>query len=131
MADEAGLPVVNMLLYVGVAMIPTAVCGAVLWVPKLIKRVRRGSGVRPQGPPIEKIVADLRRVRRALALYGQQGTPQVRRIGTLQAYDELLMQACRAVDVAHRLDTLRDGTELELERLRVEEQLRQAGLVIT
>jgi hypothetical protein len=48
----------------------------------------------------------------------------------LQAYDQLLIQACRAVDVSHRIDQLPPGTDLELERLRVEEQLRDAGLAI-
>jgi hypothetical protein len=129
MAEEAGLPVVNMLLYVGVAMIPSAVCGALLWAPRLLRRLRRKPGPLPQGPPIEKLAADLRRVHQVLVHYGP-GTPVVRRIGTQQAYDQLLIQACRAVEVPHRLDRLRPGTELELERLRVEEQLRDAGLVI-
>lgn len=54
----------------------------------------------------------------------------VRRTGALQAYDALLMQACRAIDVPHRLDQLPMGTPLEVERLRVEQSLISAGLVI-
>ncbi len=54
----------------------------------------------------------------------------IRRTGALRAYDALLMQACRAVDVPHRLDQLPTGTPLEVERLRVEESLMSAGLVI-
>jgi hypothetical protein len=83
----------------------------------------------PTGPPIEQLAADLRRVQRVLAHYGP-GTPVVRRIGTLQAYDALLVQACCAVDIEHQLNKLPSGIALELERLRVEESLRTAGLVI-
>jgi hypothetical protein len=129
MAGQAGFPVGNMLLYVGIALIPTAACAAVMWAPRVIRRIRRRPAPLAQGPPIEKLAADLRRVHRVLAGY-EQGTPLVRRVGTLQAYDELLIQACRAVDVDQRIDRLRPGTELELERLRVEEQLRHAGLAI-
>jgi hypothetical protein len=117
-----------MLLYLGVSLIPTAVCGAFLWLPRLVRRLRRERPA-PAGPPIEKLAADLRRVHRVLAHY-EPGTPVVRRIGTLQAYDHLLKQACAAVDVQHQLDCLPQGTDLELERLRVEESLRSAGLAI-
>jgi hypothetical protein len=75
------------------------------------------------------VSADLRRVHRILAGFGS-GTPAVRRLGTRQAYDALLAQACRAVEVEHRLDSLPEGMDRELERLRVEESLRSAGLVI-
>jgi hypothetical protein len=130
MAGTAGVPVLNMLLYGVVAMIPTAVCGAILWVPRLVNRIkRRRPPAEPTGPPIEKLAADLRRVHRVLTHY-EPGTPVVRRIGTLQAYDQLLVQACRAVGVSQRIDQLRAGIDLELERLRVEAELRDAGLAI-
>jgi hypothetical protein len=129
MAAAAGVPVLNMLLYVVIALIPTAVCGAILWLPRLLKRFRRRPKAVPAGPPIEKLAADLRRVRRILVTY-ESGTPVVRRLGTLQAYDHLLVQACRAVEVKQRIDQLPPGTDLELERLRVEEELRDAGLAI-
>ncbi len=129
MATAAGVPVLNMLLYVVIALIPTAVCGAFLWLPRLLKRFKRRPEPAPAGPPIEKLAADLRRVRRILVTY-ESGTPIVRRLGTLQAYDHLLVQACRAVQVQQRIDQLPPGTDLELERLRVEEELRDAGLAI-
>lgn len=125
----AGVPIFNILLYGVIAMIPTAVCGAILWIPRLVSRLGRRRPAVPTGPPIEKLAADLRRVHRVLTNYAP-GTPVVRRIGTLQAYDELLIQACRAVDVDHQIGRLPPGTDLELERLRVEEQLRDAGLAI-
>jgi hypothetical protein len=129
MSGAAGLPVTNMLLYLAIVISPTAVCWMVLRIPRLVRRLS-GHGPQPaDGPPIEQLAADLRRVHRLLVHYGP-GTPYVRRAGTLQAYDELLKQACLAVDVQHRLDRLPPGTELELERLRVEESLRCAGLAI-
>jgi hypothetical protein len=130
MAGMAGVPVLNMLLYGLVAMIPTAVCGAILWIPRLVNRIRRRRPpAEPTGPPIEKLAADLRRVHRILTHY-EPGTPVVRRMGTLQAYDQLLVQACRALDVPHRIDEIPAGIDLELERLRVEAELRDAGLMI-
>ena len=54
----------------------------------------------------------------------------VRRIATRDAYDELLRQACAAVEVRHDLDSLPEGIERNMERLRVEEALRTAGLTI-
>ena len=58
------------------------------------------------------------------------GTPMVRRVATRDAYDELLRQACEAVEVRHDLDSLPEGIERNMERLRVEEALRSAGLTI-
>jgi hypothetical protein len=119
-----------MLLFLAIAIIPTALAAAVLAVPRLVRWARRR---RPApvlaGPPIEQLAADLRRVHRVLEQYGP-GTPVVRRVGTLQAYDALLTQACSAMDIEHELNKLPSGMTLELERLRVEESLRTAGLVI-
>jgi hypothetical protein len=128
MPGSSGLPVLNMLLYLVIAIAPTAACWMVLRLPRLLRRFRRTRPVTAY-PPIEQVAADLRRVHRLLAHFGP-GTPVVRRRGTLQAYDALLIQACQAVDVDHRLDLLQPGTSLELERLRVEESLRSAGLMI-
>lgn len=118
-----------MLLYLAIVISPTAVCWMVLKIPRLVRRFSGHGPALAAGPPIEQLAADLRRVHRLLIQYGP-GTPLVRRTGTLQAYDELLKQACLAVDVKHRLDRLPPGADLELERLRVEESLRTAGLAI-
>jgi hypothetical protein len=58
------------------------------------------------------------------------GTPYTRRVAARQAYDTLLAQACRAVEVPNRLEKLPEGVEREVERLRVEQGLRDAGLLI-
>ncbi|MBP2324311.1 hypothetical protein JOF56_004696 [Kibdelosporangium banguiense] len=129
MPGAAGFPVLNMLLYLVIVISPVAACWMVMRLPRLIRRLRRRPQVVSTHPPIEKVAADLRRLHNLLAQFGP-GTPIVRRRGTLQAYDCLLMQACTAVEVDHRLDRLPPGTSLELERIRVEESLRAAGLVI-
>jgi hypothetical protein len=122
----------NLLLYAAVAVTPVVVLWAIFNGPRLIgrlvRRIRRPSPV-PPGPPIERLAADLRRVHRVLAEF-EPGTPVVRRRAARQAYDDLLIQACEAVDVRHRFGQLPEGIEREIERLRVEEALRSAGLAV-
>lgn len=77
--------------------------------------------------PIERVAADLRRVRRTLAGF-EPGTSAVKKIAARQAYDALLVQACEALEVAHRLRVLPEGMDRDIERLRLEECLRERGL---
>jgi hypothetical protein len=122
----AEAPVSNFVLYVIAAVAPSVLFWALLRLPRLIRRLRRPAEMAAV-PPVEDIAADLRRVRRVLRFY-QPGTPAVRRLSARQAYDELLKQACVAVDVQHQLDGLPEGVDRDIERLRVEESLRCAGL---
>ncbi|HEX6343682.1 hypothetical protein [Umezawaea sp.] len=125
----AEVPVENLVLYAAVVTTPVVLGWAVIAAPRLVRRLRRRSPAPPSGPSIEQVSADLRRVHRILAGY-EAGTPVARRRGAREAYDALLVQACRAVEVEHRLDSLPEGVDRELERLRVEESLRAAGLAI-
>lgn len=77
--------------------------------------------------PIERIAADLRRVRRTWAGF-EPGTSAVKKIAARQAYDALLVQACAALEVEHRLRHLPEGVDREIERFRVEECLKRLGL---
>jgi len=77
--------------------------------------------------PIEQIAADLRRVRRARACFAP-GASAAKKIGARQAYDALLVQACGALGVEHRLSALPEGLDREVERFRVEDCLRHQGL---
>lgn len=124
----AEVPVSTLVVYAALALAPTALCWAVIRIPRLVRRLRRPEVV-ASGPTIEQVSADLRRVHRLLATFAP-GTPAVRRHGARAAYDALLIQACAAVDVEHRLAELPEGIDREVERLRVEESLRGAGLVI-
>jgi hypothetical protein len=129
------VPVGNLVLLVVVVIAPTLVFWVLLRLPRTVDAVgaalrRRRRGPVPAAPPIERLAADLRRVHRTLATF-PPGTPAVRRRATRAAYDALLVQACAAVDVAHRLDGLREGVDREIERLRVEEALRAAGVRVS
>ena len=125
-------PTANVLLFAVAVIAPTLVFWGLVRVPRLVdgisERIRRRR-VTPTGLPIEQLAADLRRVHRLL-VQCPDGTPMVRRVATREAYDELLRQACTAVNVSHDLDELPEGVERDMERLRVEEALRSAGLTI-
>jgi hypothetical protein len=124
----AEVPWTNIVVYAAAALAPSVVCWAVLAGPRLVRMLRR-QRIGPEGPPIEQLAADLRRVHRVLA-HVAAGTPNARRRGARQAYDNLLVQACTAVGVPHRLGELPEGVDREIERLRIEESLRGAGLRI-
>lgn len=128
------VPVGNLILLVVVVIAPTLLFWGLLRVPKTVDAigayVRRRRGPAPEHPPIERLAADLRRVHRTLAEF-PPGTPAIRRRATRDAYDALLVQACAAVDVPHRLDRIGEGMDREVERLRVEEALREAGVRVS
>ena len=122
----------NVLLFAVAVLAPTLVFWGLVRVPRLVdvigERIRKRRVV-AKSLPIEQLAADLRRVHRLL-VQCPDGTPMVRRVATRDAYDELLRQACVAVEVRHELDELPEGMERDMERLRVEEALRSAGLTI-
>ncbi|MFI9384570.1 hypothetical protein [Kutzneria sp. NPDC052558] len=126
----AGVVITNLLLYLVLAMVPAAACWLMLHGPDLhdwLRRRRRGPT--PSGPAIQDLARNLRRVHRTLLDF-QPGTPALRRLAARQAYDDLLRQACRALSIEHRLDEVPEGIDKDIERLRVEESLRRAGLQI-
>ena len=81
----------------------------------------------PAGMPIERIAADLRRIRPEVLLPAA-GTPMARRRAIVAAYDQALLDACRALDVPTELDSVTDAFERESERLRTEAELERAGV---
>jgi len=134
--DIGGVPVGNIVLVVFAVLLPSLLFWFLVRVPRFVdgigeryRRYRRTRSPEPTGPPIERLAADLRRVHRALADY-PPGTPNVRRRATRQAYDALLGQACAVVEVEHRLAEIPEGVERDVERLRLEEALRTAGLTV-
>ncbi|CAM2777009.1 hypothetical protein SAXI111661_00755 [Saccharomonospora xinjiangensis] len=123
----------NLLIYLGVVVAPTLVFSVVLSLPRLLAAARRRrsrGSPEPTRPPVERLAADLRRLRRALACFGP-GTPAIRRRAATAAYDALLAQACESVGVAQRLDEVAEGIERDIERLRVEQALCDAGIVLS
>jgi hypothetical protein len=69
-------------------------------------------------PPIERIAADLRRIRPQARTHAM-GTPMARRRALV---------ACRALEVPTELDRMTVALERESERLRTEHQLEEAGV---
>jgi hypothetical protein len=112
-----------------------AMVAVVLWVAfdgrALVRALRRRlrPEPRPQGPPFERIALDLRRLR-SVALRPAPGTPKARRVGTMAAYDDALVDACHALGVPDELTGVPEGPDREAARLRTEALLAQAGLRI-
>lgn len=83
----------------------------------------------PVGPPIERIAADVRRIRTDIR-QAPPGMPMARLRGWSAAYDDVLVAACRALDIETCLESSRFPVERELERERVERMLVRAGLLV-
>lgn len=82
---------------------------------------------RPLGRPIELIASDARRLSSSFRRVPEDAS-FARFEGRRRAYDDVLVEACRAVGVEHRLKALPPGPELDRERYRVELVLQHAGL---
>lgn len=81
----------------------------------------------PVGMPVERIAADLRRLHGEVRRH-PPGMPMAKFRGMLAAYDDALLDACRALDLSTDLSALPEGVERESERLRVEFELERAGI---
>ncbi|HEY6748233.1 MAG TPA: hypothetical protein VI357_21255 [Mycobacteriales bacterium] len=81
----------------------------------------------PPRVPLEKITADLCRLSTAIRDVPPEAS-RARKHGLLLAYDDVLGKAALALDVPESLGTLKLGMDRDLERLRVEGALRNAGL---
>ncbi|GGN70445.1 hypothetical protein GCM10010112_36940 [Actinoplanes lobatus] len=86
----------------------------------------RLAALRP--PPIERIAYELRRLdqQRRSGLVAQS---EALYNAVMLAYDTYLRMACRCLGVPERLQSL-TGSDLDLERLRVEATLEAAGLIL-
>lgn len=122
---------------IGISLVPVALFGAVIHGHVVVDRgralARRLHLLAPQapathGPPLERLAADLRRLR-PLACSPRPGVPMARHRGTVAAYDLVLADTARALAVPTRLPELPTlGIDREAERLRLEHALEQAGL---
>ena len=81
----------------------------------------------PRRVPLEKITADLCRLSTALRDVPPEAS-KARKHGLLLAYDDVLGKAALALDVPQALDELPLGMDRDLERMRVESDLHDAGL---
>ena len=133
----------------GIAVFLTVACGPALlvWlllrVPTVVRRIaavrrrRRPPLPSPAGPPLERLVADLRRLDRQRR--GPPPATRVRRLALLAAYDDVLLATCRAAGVED--PPLRPYVECggaqgaldpgrDLARLRTEADLEATGVRI-
>ena len=122
---------------VALSLVPVAVMAAGLHaaqVGRFVGRVTRRLHLRgpqpepPMGPPLEKLAADLRRLR-PMARTPAPGVPMARQRGIVAAYDMALVAAARALEVPTTLAELPSfALDREAERLRVEHELTVAGM---
>ncbi len=91
---------------------------------------RNVSALRHQcGIPIERLAADLRRLRRIIA--ADAVSSAAHQVGNRLAYDRLLTQCCAMLGIVHELDRETAGHDRDIERLRVEAELERAGLILS
>ncbi len=57
--------------------------------------------------------------------------PVAKKRGWIEAYDDVLIAACQALQLTQRLRDLPDGAQRDLERERVERMLAGAGLPVS
>lgn len=131
-----GAVVIGVLTFAGICLVPVAFVSALLHVRQLgglcarvARRLRlvETPPAAPSGPPLEKLAADLRRLRRDVRS-PRPGLGEERIRGTLAAYDGVLLLTASALEVETILGDLPDDLDREAERLRLEHALEQAGL---
>jgi hypothetical protein len=123
---------------VAAALLPVALIYVVVHFGKVSRAVLRMlrwcrlvPKARPEPPParvpLEKITADLCRLSTALRDVPPEAS-RARKYGLLLAYDDVLGKAALALDVPQALADLPLGMDRDLERIRVESELRDGGL---
>jgi hypothetical protein len=127
----------GVLTYLGIAVAPTLfLWAAVRLGPALfdllagaasMRRRRRRRGRQPVGPSLESLVVDLRRLRAEVR--GPGPPTQVRRVALLAAYDDVLLDVCRAADVGSSLAEAPPG-ERPYARLLTEAAIEEAGIAL-
>ncbi|GAB2583872.1 hypothetical protein [Microlunatus antarcticus] len=82
-----------------------------------------------QGAPLERLAADLRRLREVIRADAHRSAAQ--QLGNRMAYDQVLIQACSMLEIEHDLRDTTSGMERDIERFRVEAELERAGVTVT
>jgi hypothetical protein len=77
--------------------------------------------------PLESIAADARRLARNFH-HQPRGQSFMKYEAHRRAYDDVLAEGCRALDIPHLLSLIEPGPHLDAERARVEYRLECAGL---
>ena len=122
----------NLLLYTALAFLPGAIFAV---AAKALERWSRGErrsrggtsgGGQPVGPPIERLVADLRRLGRDYSRIAESDLPRraLRLQSVTLAYDDTLCACCTALEIPAPGRPPFDP----LQRLEIEATLAQRGL---
>lgn len=82
-----------------------------------------------RGTPIERLGADLRRLRYLIQHSEHHSATQQEALR--RAYDSVLADTCRMLSVEHELDLPTAGMERDIERVRIEANLESRGIVLT
>jgi hypothetical protein len=93
-----------------------------------VRRRRAAEPVAASRRPLQVVAADLRRLSRQLARV-PAGAPMARRRGLQAAYDDVLIEAAQLLEVPHTLPGTPAGMPRDVERLRLQAALADAGLV--
>ncbi len=122
----------GVLWYALIVLAPIVLFWLALRVPRVVERVRdrrarEAAALRPNGPPIERLASDLRRLRSELVTHPPANN--VRRTALLSAYDSVLAAMCQRLDIGTDLGaTTSTRQDRELERLRAEAAIEEAGV---
>jgi hypothetical protein len=138
MGASATAVTVGMIKLVAAALFPVALLYLTLnfgQVGRAVLRVLRWCHLAPKPKPdpppprvpLEKITADLCRLSTAMRDVPPEAS-RARKRGLVLAYDDVLGKAALALDVPQALAELPLGMDRDLERMRVETDLRDAGL---
>ena len=138
MAASATSVTVGVIKLGAAAVLPVALLYLIMHFGKVSRGVLRTlrwcrlvPKVKPEPPPprvpLERITADLCRLSTALRDVPPEAS-RARKQGLLLAYDDVLGKAALALDVRQALADLPLGMDRDLERIRVECELRDAGL---
>jgi hypothetical protein len=132
----SGSDVTALLRLALIALVPAALVAALGLIARLARMLRArlsaAHGAPPMVPPrrpIEAVAADVRRLAWQCARV-PDGAPQARRRGVQAAYEDVLLEAAVLLDVPTTLRQLHPGPGREAERVRLEEALAAAGLVM-
>ena len=121
---------------IGISLIPVVVISALIHAGLLLEQgiavgrrlhLLRTPAPAPAGPPLQKLAADLRRLRPEVR-FPRQGVTMARQRGIVAAYDQTLVQTAEALGLATTLAELPDGIDRGAERLRLEAALERAGI---
>jgi len=138
MGASATSVTVGVIKLAAAALLPVALLYVMLnfgKVSRVVLRVLRWCHLAPKAKPspppplvpLQTITADLCRLSTALRDVPPEAS-RARKRGLLLAYDDVLGKAALALDVPQALAELPLGMDRDLERIRVESDLRDAGL---